>query len=130
MSFAPVDEVSSKPRLELSSGIATVVSAAVVAIALVAFVVQNRSDTEVTWLFIEGTSPLWVVIVIAAVAGAVVLRGRGRTVWPLLATVVTVTITAALFYGQVRFRIPAEVALVVLAAVAVDEVVRRVASAP
>ena len=39
--------------------------------ALIAFIVQNRSDTEVTWLFIDGTWPLWVVIVIAAVAGAV-----------------------------------------------------------
>ncbi|GJM39624.1 MAG: hypothetical protein DHS20C19_29910 [Acidimicrobiales bacterium] len=54
-----------------STGLATVVSAAVVAIALIAFIVQNRSDTEVSWLFIDGTWPLWVVIVIAAVAGAV-----------------------------------------------------------
>lgn len=54
-----------------STGLATVVSAAVIAIALIAFIVQNRSDTEVSWLFIDGTWPLWVVIVIAAVAGAV-----------------------------------------------------------
>lgn len=54
-----------------STGLATVVTAAVVAIGLIAFIVQNRSDTEVSWLFIDGTWPLWVVIVIAAVAGAV-----------------------------------------------------------
>lgn len=54
-----------------STGLATVVSAAVIVIALIAFIVQNRSDTEVSWLFIDGTWPLWVVIVIAAVAGAV-----------------------------------------------------------
>lgn len=53
-----------------STGIATVISAAVIAIALVAFVVQNRSDTEVTWLFLDGTWPLWLVIVLSAVAGA------------------------------------------------------------
>ncbi|MDW3217881.1 MAG: LapA family protein [Acidimicrobiales bacterium] len=66
MSEETVSEESSE-----STGLATVVSAAVVAIALIAFIVQNRSDTEVSWLFIDGTWPLWVVIVIAAVAGAV-----------------------------------------------------------
>jgi 4-amino-4-deoxy-L-arabinose transferase-like glycosyltransferase len=53
-----------------------------------------------------------------AVAGAVVLRRRRRPVWPFIATAVTVTVTSALFYGHVRFRTPAEVALVVLAAAA------------
>jgi hypothetical protein len=36
-----------------------------------------------------------------------------------------VSLTGALFYGIVRFRIPAEVAIVVLAAVAADAVMRR-----
>jgi 4-amino-4-deoxy-L-arabinose transferase-like glycosyltransferase len=53
-----------------------------------------------------------------AVAGAVILRRGRRPVWPLLAAVVTVTVTSALFYGHVRFRTPAEVAIVVLAATA------------
>jgi 4-amino-4-deoxy-L-arabinose transferase-like glycosyltransferase len=53
-----------------------------------------------------------------AVAGAVVLRRRRRPVWPLVATAVTVTATSALFYGHIRFRTPAETAIVVLAAVA------------
>ncbi|MEM7141901.1 MAG: LapA family protein [Actinomycetota bacterium] len=54
-----------------STGLATVGGAAVVAIALIAFIVQNRDDAEVTWLFLDGTWPLWIVIVISAVAGAI-----------------------------------------------------------
>jgi uncharacterized integral membrane protein len=52
------------------TGIATVVSAAVIAVGLIAFVVQNGTEAEVTWLFLDGRWPLWVVIVISAVAGA------------------------------------------------------------
>jgi hypothetical protein len=55
-----------------------------------------------------------------AVAGAVVLWTRRRSLLPLLAIVATVTITAAAFYGAVRFRVPADVVLVVLAAVSID----------
>jgi len=46
------------------------------------------------------------------------LRRRRRLLWPLAATAVTVTIVAATTYGQQRFRIAAEPALLVLAAVA------------
>ncbi len=52
------------------AGLGTVVGAAVVAIALAAFVVQNTDDTPVQWLFVDRSAPLWVVIVISAVAGA------------------------------------------------------------
>lgn len=51
-------------------GIATLVGAAVIAVVLAAFVVQNGSRTEVQWLFVEQSSPLWLVIVVSAVAGA------------------------------------------------------------
>lgn len=60
-----------------------------------------------------------------AVAGALVLRRRPLVLWPLLATAVAVTATAALFYGIVRFRVPADVAIVVLVAVAVDRALAR-----
>jgi uncharacterized integral membrane protein len=36
-----------------------------------AFIVQNTDSTPVTWLIFTGTAPVWVVIVLAAVAGAV-----------------------------------------------------------
>jgi len=50
------------------------------------------------------------------VAGAVVLRRRRLGLWFLLVPIGVVTVVAALFYGTVRFRAPAEVSLVVLAA--------------
>jgi hypothetical protein len=72
----------------------------------------------------RGTIMYWVLAPLAIV-GAVVLRRRRRLLWPLVAAVVTVTIVAASTYGQQRFRIAAEPALLVLAAVALDTVRRR-----
>jgi hypothetical protein len=66
------------------------------------------------------------VLAVCAIAGAVLLRQRRVLVWPLVSTAVIVTITAIAFYGLVRFRVPAEVAIAVLAAVAVDELISRV----
>jgi hypothetical protein len=60
------------------------------------------------------------VLVGFAIAGVVILRRRKVALIPLLAPVVIVTIVAAAFYGLVRFRAPAEVSIVVLAAVALD----------
>jgi 4-amino-4-deoxy-L-arabinose transferase-like glycosyltransferase len=59
------------------------------------------------------------------VAGFVLLRRRGEVTWILLAPFIIVPVTALTTYGNLRFREPAEVALVVLAAVAVDELLRR-----
>jgi 4-amino-4-deoxy-L-arabinose transferase-like glycosyltransferase len=55
-----------------------------------------------------------------ALFGLVLLRRRGRALVVLLAPVLLVTITAAISYGVTRFRIPADVSLVVLAGVGVD----------
>ena len=55
-----------------------------------------------------------------AIVGAVLLRRRRVTLIPLLGQFAQVTIVAAAFYGIVRFRVPAEVALVVLVAIALD----------
>lgn len=60
-----------------STGLATVIGAALVAVALIAFIGQNRSDTAVSWLFLDGNWPLWLVIVIAAVLGAVLSEVLG-----------------------------------------------------
>jgi 4-amino-4-deoxy-L-arabinose transferase-like glycosyltransferase len=68
---------------------------------------------------------LHLALVPAAVVGAVVLRRRGVPIWPLAGTAVIVTLTAALFYGIVRFRVPADVAIVVLSGVAFDAAWRR-----
>ena len=45
--------------------------------------------------------------------------------WPLIATAVTVTLTAAATYGQQRFRVAAEPAVLVGAAVSIVWVLRR-----
>jgi len=59
-----------------------------------------------------------------AAAGVVVLRRRRAPLTPLLAMPVLVTATGMLFWGNPRFRRPAEVALVVLAAVAIEAISR------
>jgi hypothetical protein len=55
-----------------------------------------------------------------AVAGAVLLHRRRVTLLPLLGQFAAVTLTALAFYGIVRFRVPAEVSILVLAAIALD----------
>jgi 4-amino-4-deoxy-L-arabinose transferase-like glycosyltransferase len=65
----------------------------------------------------------YLAIIPLAIAGGFVLRARRRPLLPFIAIVVTVTISAAIFYGAVRFRIPADVAFIVLAAVAIDAIV-------
>jgi hypothetical protein len=55
-----------------------------------------------------------------AVYGVILLRRRRVPLLIVLAPFVTVTVTAVLAYGQIRFRHSAELSLVVLAAVAVD----------
>ncbi len=63
---------------------------------------------------------LYYPVAAAAVAGAVSLRRRRVPIWPLLVHVGLAAFTALAVYGTPRFRVGAEVALVALAAVAVD----------
>lgn len=74
-----------------------------------------------------GTVMYWVLLPFA-VAGAFVVRRRRVPVWPLVCTAVVVSITAALTYGQQRFRVAAEPAIVVLAAVSIVACARRLMS--
>ncbi len=74
-----------------------------------------------------GTRMYWAMLPLA-VAGAMLLRRRRRLVWPLLMTGVMVTFTAAATYGQQRFRVAAEPAILVLAAVAIVAIATRLAS--
>lgn len=61
----------------------------------------------------------WAIIPFAA-AGAVRLRRRGVTLAPLLPFFVVAIATAAIAFGTFRYRAPAEVPIVILAAVGVD----------
>ena len=68
---------------------------------------------QVSFESLEGRPPAWQmrgtvmywVLAPLAVLGAVLLRRRRRVIAPLVATAVTVTIGAALTYGQQRFRV-------------------------
>ena len=53
----------------LSAGL---IATAVVAVVLLVFIFQNTNETKVTWLFFDSTPPLWLALLVAAVAGAVV----------------------------------------------------------
>lgn len=90
----------------------------------------SEGDLETTGEGREGWASwwgyvMWWAMVPASIYGAVVLRRRGRLVLPLVLTAVVITATAVAFYGLVRFRIPAEVAVVVLSAAALDVLLRR-----
>ena len=84
----------------------------------------NKGEGREGWVTILGLITFYPLLV-AAVAGWIVMRRRRRRSWPLLVPVVTVTIASAVTYGQTRFRVPAEPSLVVLAAVAVAALVSR-----
>ncbi len=71
----------------------------------------------------RGTVMYWVLAPLAIV-GVVLLRRRRRVLWPIVATALTVTVVAASTYGQQRFRIAAEPAILVLAAVTLVELSR------
>ena len=49
----------------------SVILALVVAVARLLFIVQNTDSTEVSWLFFDGSAPLWLLLVITAALGAV-----------------------------------------------------------
>ena len=80
---------------------------------------QVRFETFTEWRKARwqtlGMRMYWALLPFAAV-GTVVLVRRRQRVWPLLSTFVLVSLTTALTYGNQRFRIAAEPALVVLAA--------------
>ena len=65
------------------------------------------------------------VLAVAAVGGVVTLRRRGVPSFPLVAGVVSVAVTVVVFYGSTRFRAPAEPSIVLLASVALDQLVGR-----
>jgi uncharacterized integral membrane protein len=62
-----------------------IAGAGVALVLLLVFILQNTNDTPVEWLVFDKTAPLWVVIVVSAIVGAVLerllifaLRGRRR----------------------------------------------------
>jgi 4-amino-4-deoxy-L-arabinose transferase-like glycosyltransferase len=73
----------------------------------------------------------WYVLAGLAVAGAVVLRRRHEVpVFPLLVVPAVVLMAVAAIFAQTRYRAPAEPAVVILAAVAIDAVLPRRRAGP
>lgn len=71
----------------------------------------------------------WVLIAFG-VSGTVALVRRKVPVLPVLAPVIVVVVSTALTYGSLRFRAPAEPALVVLGAIGIDRLLARVRTTP
>lgn len=88
--------------------------------------------------FLEGwplpVSDAWLVwfypLAALGIGGAVVLRRRRQPLYPLVAMFVVPTVAAVLTYGNYRFRSEAEVAMVVLASVALDALWAALAGRP
>jgi 4-amino-4-deoxy-L-arabinose transferase-like glycosyltransferase len=81
---------------------------------------EGRDETA-SWI---GLAALWCLIPLGA-WGLVVLRRRGQPLFILLAPLVLVVMVSAGAYGILRFRAPADVALIVLASVALDALLSR-----
>lgn len=90
----------------------------------------NEGEGRERWASWAGLVGYYVLVPFAVGGAVVVHRRRSAPVWPLLAPFVLVTVTAALFYGLTRFRIPAEVSLVVLAGTGVDALLPRAGAPP
>ncbi len=84
---------------------------------------EIRSDA-----YLQGWNPpaaqtglaLYAVMVPVAIVGVVMLRRRRVPLSPLVATVITVSLATAIAFGQTRYRVTAEVSVVLLAAVGID----------
>jgi 4-amino-4-deoxy-L-arabinose transferase-like glycosyltransferase len=92
-----------------------------------------RPLQQVQYEFLEGRSRwasraglvLYYPTLLLAIGGVFVLRRRRFPVWPFLAFAALVSVVAVTVYGITRFRIAAEPALIVLAAVSIDFALRR-----
>ena len=62
----------------------------------------------------------WYLVAVAGVFGLFIMRRAGRAIFPIVALVGVTALTVAVTYGATRFRLPAELALFVPAAVSVD----------
>ncbi len=70
------DEVASAPE-DHKKGRGGLVVASIFAAAFIVFVAQNTTETGVTWLFFDASGPLWILIIVAAVAGALLSEVLG-----------------------------------------------------
>jgi 4-amino-4-deoxy-L-arabinose transferase-like glycosyltransferase len=86
---------------------------------------QEARDTRVERIGVI----VYYVMLVLAIAGAVLIRGRRGVLLVMLSPAVLVTIMSFLGYGITRFRIAAEISIVVLAAVTLVTLADRARSA-
>jgi hypothetical protein len=77
-----------------------------------------------TWPVWAWVASFWLIAPLAAY-GSVLLRRSGALQWPLVAPLAVVVSVVTVAYGEPRYHTPADLGLVVLAAVAVDRLVRH-----
>ena len=83
------------------------------------------------WIEGRGRAPTWIglfayyAMIPFGIYGLVVMRRRRLPILPLLALVAIATFAAAITFGVTRYRAPAEVAIVLAAAVGIDAAWRR-----
>jgi hypothetical protein len=65
------------------------------------------------------------ILVLLAIAGLVLLRRRKVIIYPLLGLAVTCTLAAMIASGGTRYRVPAEIAIVIAAAVPITALLDR-----
>ncbi len=56
-----------------ASQITSALVGAVVAVALILLIAQNSESQEVEWLMFSGEAPVWILMLISAVAGAILV---------------------------------------------------------
>ncbi|HEV3451321.1 MAG TPA: family 43 glycosylhydrolase [Acidimicrobiia bacterium] len=84
---------------------------------------QVRLDAFLEWRELWAAQTglgIYYLLLVASIGGVVLLRRRRVPVLPLLAPALTVTIAVAITVGETRLRAPAEISLVLLAAVALE----------
>ncbi len=83
-----------------------------------------KPEGRVNWVSGIGVTLFYLLVPLGAY-GLVLLRRRGVPIWNMLVPFIAVSIVALIGYGAVRFRHSAEIALVVLAGVALDQLWSR-----
>lgn len=83
----------------------------------------GQVEGRTLWVSQLGLFTFWALL-LGSVPGLIALRRRRVPFWPLLSCAAVVTVTAAYAYGNERFRLPVDVAVVVGAAVALDALLR------
>jgi 4-amino-4-deoxy-L-arabinose transferase-like glycosyltransferase len=77
-------------------------------------------DTNLIWAWVAS---FWVLL-LASIAGGVVAFRRREYFWPLAAPFAIAVAVAAISYGEPRYHTPADLGIIVLAAVALDALLR------